>query len=123
MTMFFTEAPKTNWGKLLTTRRDRLKTQTTIPRIEAEWKYADHPNLEAYQDCFGFPRSHVPLSYPQVLTTPIYIQLFTDSRFPFPIFGLVHTNQKFRLHRPLTSEAFTIKTSADPSFFSVYILP
>lgn len=110
MTMFFTEKPATNWIKLFTTKRDKLRTTKTIPRIEAEWKYADHPKLEAYQDCFGFPHSHIPLSYPQILATPLYIQLFTDARFPFPILGIVHTHQKMRLHYPMTKQSFDIKS-------------
>lgn len=109
MTMLFTEKPKTNWVKLFTTKRNNLKTQATIPHIEAEWKYADHPNLEAYQEIFGFSSNHIPLSYPQILATPLYLQLFTDPRFPFSTLGLVHTHQNFRLYRTLTAKAFTIK--------------
>lgn len=108
--MFFLEKPEIDWLKLLRTHRDKLKTKSTIPKIEAEWKYAEHSNLEAYQECFGFPAAHIPLSYPQVLATPLHLQLLSHPSFPFPVLGIVHTHQKMRLFREMTPQPFHIKS-------------
>lgn len=108
--MHFTDTPKTKWTKLLLTKRDKLRTQSTIPRIEATWQYAEHPKLSAYQELFGFSSAHIPISYPQVLATPLHLQILSDPSFPFPALGIVHTHQKMRTHQPLTAKPFHIKS-------------
>ena len=110
MSMNFTSAPKPSWSKLLFYKRDKLKTQDSIPLIEATWNNAEHPQLNAYQKLFGFPENHIPLSYPQVLATPLHLQLFAHTEFPFPALGIIHTQQKMKCHHPLSSAPFTIKT-------------
>jgi acyl dehydratase len=49
-----------------------------------------------------FPlRDQLPTTYPHVLAFGLQLSLMTDSSFPFPALGLVHTANRIVQHRPL----------------------
>lgn len=51
----------------------------------------DRAHLAAYNALCGFASaSEVPLTYPQVLATPLFLYLMTQPGFPLPLMGLVH---------------------------------
>jgi hypothetical protein len=51
----------------------------------------DAAHLAAYNALCGFESAtEVPLTYPQVLATPLYLHLMTQPGFPVPLMGLVH---------------------------------
>lgn len=51
----------------------------------------DRSHLAAYNALCGFAsKDEVPLTYPQVLATPLYLHLMTQPGFPLPLMGLVH---------------------------------
>lgn len=51
----------------------------------------DRQHLADYNALCGFASAtEVPLTYPQVLATPLYLHLMTQPGFPLPLMGLVH---------------------------------
>lgn len=62
----------------------------------------DAKHLERYRSICGFTdEHHLPATYPHLLTFPLQMQLLTDKRFPFPLLGLVHVENRIRVVRPL----------------------
>jgi len=62
----------------------------------------DRDRLAAYNRVCRFPlRDQLPATYPHILAFPLQLSLMTDSSFPFPALGLVHTANQIVQHRPL----------------------
>ncbi|AZF35439.1 putative (3R)-hydroxyacyl-CoA dehydratase HtdX [Pseudomonas sp. R4-39-08] len=60
--------------------------------------------VAAYRKVCGFADSPMlPATYPHILAFGLQMQLLTDKAFPFPLLGLIHLNNRIRLHRPLGS--------------------
>ena len=58
--------------------------------------------VAAYRKVCGFADSAVlPATYPHILAFGLQMQLLTDKAFPFPLLGLIHLNNRIRIHRPL----------------------
>lgn len=62
----------------------------------------DRARLNAYSTLCGLPESpELPILFPQVLATPLFLSLMTRPGFPFPLLGLVHVRNQVEQVRPL----------------------
>jgi acyl dehydratase len=62
----------------------------------------DRARLNAYSALCGLPESpELPILYPQVLATPLFLNLMTRPGFPLPLLGLVHVRNAVEQQRPL----------------------
>lgn len=62
----------------------------------------DPKHLARYRQVCGLAESaYLPPVYPHILAFPLQMQLLTDRRFPFPLLGLVHLENRIRVLRPL----------------------
>ncbi|MCY1273756.1 MaoC like domain protein [compost metagenome] len=62
----------------------------------------DPQHLERYRQVCGFADDHLlPPTYPHILAFPLQMALLTEERFPFPLLGLVHLENRIRVVRPL----------------------
>ena len=62
----------------------------------------DRARLNAYSALCGLPESpELPILYPQVLATPLFLDLMTRPGFPLPLLGLVHVRNDVEQQRPL----------------------
>ncbi|KRP72499.1 MULTISPECIES: MaoC family dehydratase [Pseudomonas] len=81
----------------------RKITGSTLP--ERGWRcrvHVDPKAVAAYRKVCGFTDSPMlPATYPHILAFGLQLQLLTDKAFPFPLLGLVHLNNRIRIHRPL----------------------
>ncbi|MEL7936641.1 MaoC family dehydratase [Pseudomonas delhiensis] len=62
----------------------------------------DARHLERYRQVCGFRNDHLlPPTYPHILAFGLQMGLLTDARFPFPLLGLVHLENRISVLRPL----------------------
>ncbi|MFZ2318591.1 MAG: acyl dehydratase, partial [Pseudomonas sp.] len=62
----------------------------------------DPRHLARYRQVCGIASSaYLPAAYPHILAFPLQMQLLTDARFPLPLLGLVHVENRVRVLRPL----------------------
>lgn len=62
----------------------------------------DRARLNAYSTLCGLPESpELPILFPQVLATPLFLDLMTRPGFPLPLLGLVHVRNEVEQRRPL----------------------
>ncbi|SDI05362.1 MaoC family dehydratase [Pseudomonas panipatensis] len=62
----------------------------------------DPAHLARYRQLCGFSDDHLlPPTYPHILAFSLQLGLLTDARFPFPLLGLVHLENRIRVLRPL----------------------
>ncbi|MCY1410637.1 MaoC like domain protein [compost metagenome] len=62
----------------------------------------DPGHLARYRAVCGFTdKGLLPATYPHILAFPLQMRLLTDPRFPFPLLGLVHLENRIRVLRPL----------------------
>lgn len=62
----------------------------------------DARHLARYRQVCGFgDNGRLPATYPHILAFPLQMQLLTDKRFPFPLLGLVHLENRIRVLRTL----------------------
>jgi len=105
MDLHFERQPRKPWFRIFFGRKKGLKHADDFPRIEAEWVDARPKKVEAYQKICGFPVNEVlPITYPQVMATPLHMQMLANREFPLPIMGLVHVGQKIEQLRPISSK-------------------
>jgi acyl dehydratase len=78
------------------------------PPVLPEWQVrvkamrVDRARLNAYSALCGLPESpELPILYPQVLATPLFLALMTRPGFPLPLLGLVHVRNSVEQQRPL----------------------
>lgn len=73
----------------------------------------DRAQIAAYNTLCGFQRlDAVPMTWPQVLATPLYLNLMTRPGFPLPLMGLVHVRNRIECRRALAlDESFDIAVS------------
>ena len=65
----------------------------------------DRAHLLDYQHLCRFAGGDVlPHTYPHVLGFPLQVQLMADRRFPLPLPGLVHLENRITVHRRLTAD-------------------
>ncbi|WP_293001638.1 MaoC/PaaZ C-terminal domain-containing protein [Nevskia sp.] len=77
----------------------------------------DRQHLADYNALCGFTRSDsVPMTYPQVLATPLYLHLMTQPGFPLPLMGLVHVRNAIEQRRELAlDDSFDASVRLGPS--------
>ncbi|MFK0896230.1 MaoC family dehydratase, partial [Pseudomonas paraeruginosa] len=69
-----------------------LRSQVTV----------DPAHLERYRQVCGFRDDGLlPPTYPHILAFPLQMALLTDQRFPFPLLGLVHLENRIDVLRAL----------------------
>jgi len=75
----------------------------TLPALGLRCRVSVDPtHVAAYRRVCGFADSPIlPATYPHVLAFGLQMQLLTDTRFPFPLLGLIHLGNCIRIHRPL----------------------
>ncbi|WP_375744533.1 MaoC/PaaZ C-terminal domain-containing protein [Corallococcus interemptor] len=62
--------------------------------------------LERYRAACGFDADgFLPLTYPQVLATPLHLQLLGQPDFPYSVLGTVHVRNRIQQHRRLPDTA------------------
>ena len=62
----------------------------------------DPAHLARYRQLCGFLDAHLlPAPYPHLMAFALQLQLLTDTRFPLPLLGLVHLENRTRVLRPL----------------------
>jgi hypothetical protein len=86
----------------LTTKADR--DVNSIPEIgfALREQVIDLNNITQYAKLCGFKEDGVlPITYPQVLATPLHIEVMTQANFPFKLLGLVHVNNVINQYRPI----------------------
>ena len=96
--------------------RHSLRRPSELPDRELTRSVdVDRGHLAAYDRVCGFRLSdELPVTYPQVLSFPLAMQLMTDREFPFPLLGLVHVANRIEQRRPLGSdEPLTLEVRAE----------
>ncbi|WP_293373410.1 MaoC/PaaZ C-terminal domain-containing protein [Nevskia sp.] len=97
--------------------------KVTSPVAIPEWTVRvgslgfDRPHVAAYNALCGFNRAdQIAMTYPQVLATPLYLNLMTRSGFPLPLMGLVHVRNRIEMRRELSiDENFDVSVSLGAS--------
>lgn len=81
----------------------RKITGSTLPEQGVRCRVSVNPKaVAAYRKVCGFADSAVlPATYPHILAFGLQMQLLTDTKFPFPLLGLIHLSNRIRIHRPL----------------------
>jgi acyl dehydratase len=76
---------------------------TALPELGVRCQVSVDPgHLERYRAVCGFTdKGLLPPTYPHILAFPLQMRLLTDPRFPFPLLGLVHLENRIRVLRPL----------------------
>jgi len=102
MDLSFDRPPTRPWLKIVFGSKRGIDDAALFPSLEAEWSNAKATELAAYQKICGFGISEMlPITYPQVLATPLHMQLLASRAFPFKLMGLVHVGQSIRYHAPI----------------------
>lgn len=86
---------------------NRPRPADTLPgtRLVLPGVRIDLARLAAYERVCGFPVGDdaLPVTYPHVLGFPLAMLLMTESSFPLPLLGLVHTSVEIVHRRPLAA--------------------
>lgn len=97
----FDRPPAVSLMTLATHRGRRLESGAPMPAIEAHAARL-FPDPDAYARVCGFPSGGaLPLTYPDVLTRGLQLAVLTHALFPFPLLGILHTEQRIEARRPL----------------------
>jgi hypothetical protein len=90
---------------------------TELPDLELSLAEVeiDRDHLLGYDRVCGFRlRDELPAPYLHVLAFPLSMEIMTDSRFPFPVIGLVHIRNRIERIRPVgVGELPTVRVRAD----------
>lgn len=81
----------------------RSVTGRSLPTVGLRCQInVDPAHLARYRQICGFRDDGLlPAPYPHILAFALQMQLLTDKRFPFPLLGLVHLENRIRVIRPL----------------------
>lgn len=82
----------------------KVKSPVEIPQwtVRVASLGFDRQHVAAYNALCGFPRAdQIAMTYPQVLATPLYLNLMTRPGFPLPLMGLVHVRNTIESRREL----------------------
>ena len=93
------------------------------PLVFPEWTVRvgslgfDRRHVATYNALCGFDRpERIAMTYPQVLATPLYLNLMTRPGFPLPLMGLVHVRNSIEMRRELSiDENFDVSVSLGAS--------
>ncbi|NWL77542.1 acyl dehydratase [Pseudomonas taiwanensis] len=74
-----------------------------LPDVGVRCQVSVDPNhLARYRAVCDFSdKGLMPATYPHILAFPLQMRLLTDPRFPFPLLGLVHLENRIRVLRAL----------------------
>ena len=87
---------------LSATRRPQGEPSLPDWQLRVRAVRVDRARLNAYSTLCGLPESpELPILFPQVLATPLFLSLMTRPGFPFPLLGLVHVRNEAEQTRPL----------------------
>ncbi|WLI07382.1 MaoC/PaaZ C-terminal domain-containing protein [Pseudomonas sp. FP597] len=83
----------------------RKITGSTLPEQGLRCRVSVNPrDVAAYCKVCGFIDSPMlPPTYPHILAFGLQMKWLTDTRFPFPLLGLIHLSNRIRIHRPMGS--------------------
>ncbi|MDA8483673.1 acyl dehydratase [Pseudomonas resinovorans] len=87
----------------------------TLPELGVRCQVSvDAGHLARYRSVCGFSdKGLLPATYPHILAFPLQMRLLTDPRFPFPLLGLVHLENRIRVLRALGGFGpFTVSVEA-----------
>lgn len=82
--------------------RKRYSDDAKTPRLEARATGVrpDRERLERYRAVCGFTTAGtLPMTWPQVLATPLHAALLAHDAFPLPMLGLVHAKNRITEYR------------------------
>lgn len=96
-------APPALPGLFLRAALRRKVTGKTLPDFGLRSPATVDPrHLARYRQLCAAPdNGYLPPAYPHMLAFPLQMRLLTDARFPFPLLGLVHLENRIRVLRPL----------------------
>lgn len=100
-------APLPLYLKAAASGRRKPAPDVSIPPLETGLASlrADAKLLAAYNAVCGFtPGETLPITYPQVMATPLHMHLMNQPGFPLPLLGLVHLRNHIRQTRPLRAD-------------------
>lgn len=101
------------------TARRKPKGKPKIPALglRLESVTVDTARLARYNQICGFADSdHLPITYPQVLVSPLHLALMAKPEFPLPMLGLVHLRNHIEQTRPLrVDETFDVQVALGES--------
>lgn len=87
---------------LSATRRPQGEPSLPEWQLRVRAVRVDRAKLNAYSALCGLPESpELPILFPQVLATPLFLSLMTRPGFPLPLLGLVHVRNEVEQVRPL----------------------
>ncbi|CAD5107642.1 MaoC family dehydratase [Zestomonas carbonaria] len=96
-------APPALPGLFLKAALRRKVTGRSLPDLGLRSQLTVDPgHLARYRQlCAASDDGCLPPAYPHLLAFPLQMRLLTDKRFPFPLLGLVHLENRVRVLRPL----------------------
>ncbi|WNG15872.1 MaoC family dehydratase [Cystobacter fuscus] len=78
-----------------------------VPRLEARMRHlrAEPRALARYREVTGFPTDGLlPLTYPQVLVTPLHLAVLNHPEFPYRLLGMIHVRNRIQQWRRLRED-------------------
>lgn len=100
----FDVPPQVPLARLATHRGHAHTAGAPLPPIEARARRLV-PDPDAYARVCGFPLGGpLPPTYPDVLTRGLQLAVLTHAAFPFPLLGILHTEQRIVARRDLHAE-------------------
>lgn len=93
-----------NYVRILLTRRPGNLHESALPRLTGRLENItpDPVNLSRYRDACGLKNDgKLPVLYPHVLASPVYMHLLSHKEFPIPLIGSLHLRNHIIRHRPI----------------------
>ncbi len=93
-----------NYARIVLTRRPGNLHESPLPRLlgRIENITPDPDNLARYRDACGLENDgKLPVLYPHVLASPVYMHLLSRKEFPIPLIGSLHLRNHIIRHRPI----------------------
>ena len=96
-------------------RRSRSGDALPDVRVSRAGVRVDLDDLVAYSHVCRFPvDGTLPVTYPHLLAFPLQMTVMSDDRFPLPLMGAVHVENRIEVVRPVTTdEALDVSVRAE----------
>ncbi len=113
--LIYTKRPSiaASYLRALFRRRKGLKPGESLPDISAAWDQValDPALLKRYHEACELPEDgYMPILYPHVIASPVYMSILTHKNFPFPLIGALHLRNHIIEHRRVKAdEVFDLK--------------
>jgi acyl dehydratase len=95
----------------------RGRSGDALPDVRVSWAgvRVDLDDLVAYSHVCRFPvDGTLPVTYPHLLAFPLQMTVMSDDRFPLPLMGAVHVENRIEVVRPVTTdEALDVSVRAE----------